>query len=104
MRSYARPLALGLLQVAPGTPAAARTRARVALVLRANRDGYGLVEILEFGASTVRDDLQFHALADLATRLDAHALVVAGPLDMGRVHEIADQVRLVVVEHDGAAS
>lgn len=104
MPSHARPLALGLLHVPPGTPAAARTKARVAVALRANRDGYGLVETLEFGTSTLKDDLQFDALEDLATRLDAHALVVAGPLDVGRIHEIADHLRLVVVEHDGAAS
>lgn len=104
MPSHARPLALGLLHVAPGMPAGARAKARVALALRANRDGYGLVETLEFGTSTLKDDLQFNALEDLATRLDAHALVVAGPLNMGRIHEIADRLRLVVVEHNDTAS
>jgi hypothetical protein len=102
--SHSRPLALGLLHIAPGTPAGARTRARVALALRANRDGYGLVETLEFGTSTLKDNLQFDSLEDLATRLDAQALVIAGPLDAGRIHEIADHLRLVVVEHDDAAS
>lgn len=104
MPSHARPLALGLLHVAPGTPAAARTRARVALALRANRDGYALAETLEFGTSTLKDNLQYNALEDLATRLDAHALIVAGPLDVRRVHEIADHLRLVVVQHDSAGA
>jgi hypothetical protein len=104
MPSHARPLALGLLHVAPGTPTAARTRARVALALRANRDGYALAETLEFGTSTLKDDLQYDALEDLAARLDAHAFIVAGPLDVNRVHKIADHLRLVVVEHDTTSS
>lgn len=104
MPSHARPLALGLLHVAPGTPAAARTGDRVALALRANNEGYALVETLEFGTSTLKDDLQFNALEDLAAHLDAHALVVAGPLDVARVHEVADHLRLVVVEHDTTLS
>lgn len=97
MASHPRPLALGLLHLAPRTPPAARTTARVDIALRANRNGYALVETFEFGTSTLMDDLQLRDVEELAERLDVHALVTAGPVDHERVAKIADRLRLVIV-------
>jgi hypothetical protein len=97
MASHPRPLALGLLHVATGTPPAARTQARVDIALHSNRNGYALVETFEFGTSTLTDDLQLRDLEELAERLDVHALVTAGPVDHDRVAKIADRLRLVIV-------
>ena len=97
MASYPRPLALGLLHVAAGTPPTARTQARVDIALRANRVGYALVETFEFGTNALTDDLQLRGVEEWAERLDVHALMTAGPVDHDRVAKIADRLRLVIV-------
>ena len=92
-----RPLAVALLHLPECTTTpAGRTRARVALALHANATGYALVETFEFGASGLRDDLQFQAVEDLAGRLDVQAVIVAGAVDPYRVEKLAAQWRLVV--------
>jgi hypothetical protein len=92
-----RPLAIGLLHLPEGAAAAKRTRARVALALRANAEGYALLETFEFGVRGLRDDLQFQAVEDLAARLDVQALIVGGAVDGERVEKLAEQWRLLVM-------
>jgi hypothetical protein len=93
-----RPLAIGLLYLPEGTGTAERSRARVALALRANDEGYALLETLEFGVSGLRDDLQFQAVEALAARLDVQALIVSGAVNLERVEKLAELWRLVVVD------
>ena len=100
--AYLRPLALGLIQlgliqVPEGTRGTARSAARIALALRANEEGYALVETLEVGGNGLKDDAQFQALEELAVRLDIEALLVSGPVDEAWVEELAGRLRLVVV-------
>jgi hypothetical protein len=65
------------------------------MALLAHSKGYSLIETFETNA--LKEDAAFRALEELAVRLDADALVVTGPVDAPRVHEMADRVRLVVI-------
>jgi hypothetical protein len=103
MASYLRPLALGLIQVPEGSwETATRSQARIALALRANKEGYALVETLEVGVNGLKDNAQFATLEELAVRLDAEALLVSGEVDEERVEEMAGRLRLVVVPAESA--
>ena len=76
---------------------AERTQARIALALKAAAEGYALIQTYETDGSGVKEDVAFQALEELAVELDAQALVYSGDVDLRRVHEVADRVRLVVL-------
>jgi urease gamma subunit len=71
---------------------------RVSLALRAAREGYAMAEVFDVGDPLVKDEAVFAALEELAGRIDAQAVVIAGRVDRARVHDIADRVRLMVLE------
>jgi hypothetical protein len=100
MPSYPGPLAVGLLQVPQHTSQAARTRARIALALKAAAEGYALIETFEAGSNGLQEDVAYLALEDLAVQLDAGALVYAGDVDLARVQDVADRARMVLVQAD----
>jgi len=91
------PLAVGLLRIAADATSAERSRARIALALHANEAGYALVETFETSNSGVNEETALRALEELAVRLEADALVYAGPVDLEQVHDVADRVRLMVI-------
>ena len=97
MPRYPRPLALGLLNTAAHASHAERTRARIGLTLTADDEGYALIETYEIGGSPIRDDAAFAALEELAQRMEADAVVLDGDVDLARVRELAQRLRLVVV-------
>lgn len=94
-------LAVGLLALPPHAPARERSEARVALALLALRHGYALAECVETDGSPSSQDAALDAVEELAVRLDADGLAVAGQLDDDRVEELAARVRLVVLRHPG---
>lgn len=91
-----RPLALGLLHLADGTTGPERARVRVAVALRANREGYALVDIVELPTSVAPDDPRLETIAQLASHLDIQALIVDGVGDAEPLLDLADRLRLVV--------
>lgn len=60
-----------------------------------------LVEVFTVGGRGRNgDERAWRALEDLARELDVDAVVHAGPVDVGRVHRIADRIRLMVIAVD----
>jgi hypothetical protein len=91
-----RPVALALVHVPEHLTDREKRRARVALALYANLEGYALAETFEihpyrFGETAVLD-----AFEHLAERLDASQVIVVGNVDRQRVDEIAARVRMTV--------
>jgi hypothetical protein len=92
------PLAIGLLGLAPHASQAERTKARIALALRAADGGYALVETFETdGGDRVKEDAAFTALEELAERMDAQAVICGGVFNRHRVEQVAWRARLVVI-------
>jgi hypothetical protein len=68
------------------------------MALRANEEGYALIDTFEIDGRPVRDDSTLQALEELAERLEASALLVSGVVDRQRVDGIADRTRMVIRE------
>jgi hypothetical protein len=98
MCSGTRSLALGLVRLPPHTSIPLRTVLRVSVAVQAADKGYALAEILEVDGDTGKDDAAYQLLEELAERLDAQAVVVAGLVDLARVEQVAEQARFMVVE------
>lgn len=91
-----RPVALAIVHVPEHLTDREKRRARVALALYANREGYALAETFEihpyrFGETAVLDSFE-----SLAERLDASHVIVVGDVDLARIEEIAARVRMTV--------
>ena len=97
MPVYPGSLAVGLPHLPTNASQAERTQARIALALKAASDDYALIETFETNGNAVKDEAAFQSLAELATRLDAEALVHAGGVDLHRIRAIAEHVRMVLV-------
>lgn len=97
MAIYPPPYAVGLLYVSPIATLRDRSEARIALALRAAQEGYALIETYECGGNALNEDVALEALEELAFRLDAVAVLYAGPVNMVRVQDIAKRVRMVVI-------
>jgi hypothetical protein len=95
-----RPLCIGIVQVAASLTRAQRAQARIDLALRANEEGYALLETFEVDLGPSRDDATYAGVERLAEQVDAQALVVSGAVDRARVEEMAERVRLMVVYLD----
>jgi hypothetical protein len=89
-----RPLAVGVLHVAPGVGEAERRELRLDFALGANAQGYFLLETVEVDGG--RNDPGYAHAEDLAVRADADAFVVRGAVDLRRLKVIADQVRMTI--------
>lgn len=90
-------LAVGLLYVPPGTPTADQGRMRVELALKAASNGHARVETFETGDRGLQEDVAFQDLEAVAVQVDAAAVVFAGEVDLPRLHEVAERVRMVVI-------
>ena len=100
MPDLSNALAVGLLWVDPcGPPVRAL---RLALSLRAAREGYAVAEVFQLRRS--RDEAVYDRAEQLAVDLDAQAVFIMGAVDRGRVDELAERARLVVVEVPGPTS
>ena len=94
---FPRPLLIGLIQAHELTPPK-RFAIRTSLALSTNEEGYALLETFEVTGDPMTDEGTYAAVEDLAARLDAQALMVSGLVDLERVKEIGERVRLVVLE------
>lgn len=90
-------LAVGLLHVPLATTSTERRRLRVELAMTAANSGYALVETFEVSDNGLQADVVFRELEVVARQVDAAVVVVAGNVDLQRVHEVAERVRMVVV-------
>jgi hypothetical protein len=97
MPSYLTRLAVGLLQHRPYASQPERSQSRIELALKAAGAGFALVEIFETGGNGLREDVAFEELEVVARQVDAAAVVVAGEVDIERVHEVAARLRMVVL-------
>lgn len=97
-------LAVGLLHVPLATMPAERRRRRVELAVAAAESGYALAETFEMSDNALQEDVAFQELEAVAAQVDAAAVVVAGAVDLQRVHGVAVRVRMVVVEAWGYES
>lgn len=97
MARHPRPLAVGLLHTSAHASQPERTRARIALTLAAAEEGYALIETYETGGNPLREDAAFGAIEELATRLDADAVIHAGNADLVRVHDVAERLHLTII-------
>jgi hypothetical protein len=91
------PLAVGLFQLPENALADRRRRVRIEIALRANREGYALLETFDTNGST-------HGLADaldairaLAGHHDVHALLVLGQLDQQKIEDLAYTHTLIIL-------
>jgi hypothetical protein len=89
-----RPLAVGVLNVAPGASEAERRRLRLDFALSANAQGYFLLETVEVDGR--RNHPGYAHAEDLAVRADADAFFVLGAVDLRRLRATADQVRMTI--------
>jgi hypothetical protein len=93
---YPRPVALAVVHFGEYLTDRERREARVDLVLKANDEGYALAELFEIDPRRFREAAVLAAFAELAERLDASHVFVAGEVDRAQVEEIADDVRMTV--------
>lgn len=96
MSGFPRPLAVAVVGTIGGSDRARLDR-RLAVALRANEEGYALLEMFEVNGTREGDDVACRALELLAGRYDIQALICAGPVDRGRLAELAATLRLVVI-------
>jgi hypothetical protein len=94
--AYPRPVALAVVHFGEHLTDRERRAARVDLALKANDEGYALAEMFEIDPRRFRELAVLAAFAELAERLDASHVFIAGDVDRSRVEEIADDVRMTV--------
>jgi hypothetical protein len=100
MRYKLRPIAIGLIAYPAETTERGKRELRVQVGVRANAEGYALIESFELTGSPLRDGWTYDTFSELAERHDAHAVIVLGQVDRARVDAVAEQVRMVVVTVD----
>ena len=91
------PLAVGLFQLPETALADRRRRVRIEIALRANREGYALLETFDTGASAHGLDDAIDAIRVLAGHHDIHALLVLGDLDQVKIEDLAYAHTLVTL-------
>ena len=91
-----RPVALAILHMTEHLTDVEKRRARVALALHANDEGYALVETFEIDPHRFQLPAVLDAFESLAERLNASHAIVVGDIDLERVEEIAARVRMTV--------
>jgi hypothetical protein len=90
--TWPRPFAVGVLALASPADGADRAAARLDLALDTYKFGYFLIDTIEVdpqGTGYLATEL-------LVSRADPDALVIAGPVDTGWLHALADRHRLVI--------
>jgi hypothetical protein len=97
MSSSATRLAVGLLHHRPYAGQSERRQNRIELALIAVAKGYALVEVFETGSNGLSQDLAFQELEAVARQADAAALVWGGDVDVARVCDVADRLRLMIL-------
>jgi hypothetical protein len=90
-------LAVGLLHHRPFASQSERSRSRINLALLAASHGFALVEVFETGSNGLREDIAFQELEAVARQVDAVAIVWSGNVDLARVRDVADRLRLVII-------
>lgn len=96
-----RGLLIGLLRVGFDARPCQIQEARLQLALRANDDGYALLETFHVIGDPMKDEGPTPRFEALAQRFDADALLIVGTLDRERAEDIAYRARLVVREMAG---
>jgi len=91
------PLAIGLFQLPENALADQRRRIRIEIALRANREGYALLETFDTSGSPGGLDDALDAIRALAENHDIHALLLHGDLDQAKVEDLAYTYTLVTL-------
>jgi hypothetical protein len=92
-------LAVGLLHHRPYAGQPERSQGRIDLALIAAAQGYALVEVFDTGSNGLSQDIAFQELEAIARQVDAVAVVWSGNVDVARVGDVADRLRLVIHPH-----
>ena len=95
---WVRPVAVGLVRHPPGTGDARRRRVRIEQALRADEEGYALADIVEIDDVILREDGALLVVEGMAVRFDAYAVLVTGAVDRARVEDLAERLRLLLVD------
>jgi hypothetical protein len=90
-------MAVGVFGTVAQLRRAGRADARIHLALRANEEGYALLETFEVNGNPVKDEVTYLAVEALSRRVDAAALLISGLVDEARLETIAADVRMVIV-------
>jgi hypothetical protein len=91
------PLAVGLFHLPDSALADRRRQARIDIALRANREGYALLETFDASGPEHHLDDALDAIRALADHHDIHAILIYGDLDPGKLEDLAYSHTLVTL-------
>jgi hypothetical protein len=91
------PLAVGLFHLPENALADRRRRVRIEIALRANREGYALLETFDTNGSDHGLVDALDAIRALADHHDVHALLILGPVDQQKVEDLAYTHTLIIL-------
>lgn len=83
------PLAVGLFRLPDKALADQRRRIRLEIALRANREGYALLDTFDASGSPHGLDDALNTIRVLAEQQELHAILIHGDLDPGKVDDLA---------------
>ncbi len=92
------PLAVGLFHLPKNVLADRRRRVRIEIALRANREGYALLETFDTSESAQSLDDALDAIRALARHHDIHAVLTLGELDPAKLEDLAYAHTLVTLQ------
>jgi hypothetical protein len=92
------PLAVGLFHLPENVLADRRRKVRIEIALRANREGYALLETFDASGSAHGLDDALDAIRVLAKHHDIHAVLTLGDLDAAKMEDLAYAHTLVTLQ------
>lgn len=92
-----RPLLIGVVQIPDGLNVRQWRDRRLTLSLRANEEGYALLELFEVSGVPAIDESVYVAIELIATRIEVAAIMTLGLVAAHRVEGIAERARMRVV-------
>ena len=96
------PLAVGLFHLPANALAGRRRRARIEIALRANREGYALLDTFDTSGPEHGQDDALNAVRVLTEHHDLHAVLLLGDLDQAKVDDLVIEHSLITLRVDEA--